>query len=373
MKFFPILLVLGGWALAAYAAPAPALKDAYQQDFYLGAALNQLQFTEADPSEAAIVRAQFNSISPENVLKWEKLHPQPEEYDFTEADHYVDFGQRNHMFIIGHTLVWHSQTPAWVFEDSQGVPCSRAVLLKRMHDHISKVMGRYRGKVRGWDVVNEALDGQGNLNTNSPWRRIIGSDFVVQAFRFAHQADPQAELYYNDYCLENEEKLEGAVRLVRQVQAAGIPVAAVGIQEHVNLEWPSTEQLDHAIRRLAASGVKVNITELDVDVLPSAFKDNSADVGRHQDGAKELNPYANELPASVQQRLTARYAELFRVYHQDARFIRRVTLWGVTDGDSWLNDWPVVGRTSYPLLFDRQGQPKPAFEAVIRVAKEGNH
>jgi endo-1,4-beta-xylanase len=179
----------------------------------VGAALNPTQFTEEDARGAALVMAQFDSITPENVLKWERVHPEPGSYSFELPDRYVSFGEKNHMFIVGHTLVWHNQVPAWVFQGENGNPVDRETLLKRMSDHIRTVVGRYKGRINGWDVVNEALDEDGTLRQTS-WLKIIGEDYIAKAFQFAHEADPQAELYYNDYNLENEAKLKGAVELL---------------------------------------------------------------------------------------------------------------------------------------------------------------
>jgi endo-1,4-beta-xylanase len=238
-----------------------------------------------------------------------------------------------------------------------------------MKDHIDTVVGRYKGKINSWDVVNEALNEDGTLR-QSLWYKIIGPDFIEKAFQFAHEADPRAQLFYNDYSLENEPKRSGAIALIRKLQADGIPIAGVGIQGHDNLNWPTAEQEDASISAFAALGIKVAISELDINLLPSAGHQPTADVTLKIEQNAALNPYANGLPDSVQQALATRYADLFRVFlkHRDA--VERVTFWGATDGDSWLNDWPVKGRTSYPLLFDRNGQPKPAYDAVLRVASE---
>ena len=315
------------------------------------------------------MKQQFNSITPENVLKWEAVHPRPGVYDFALPDRYVAFGERNGMFIVGHTLVWHNQTPAWVFQDSNGRAASRDTLLARMRDHILTVVGRYRGRIKGWDVVNEALNEDGSLR-QSPWMRIIGPDYIAKAFQYAHEADPEAELYYNDYSLENPAKRAGAIALIERLRAEGIAVKAVGLQGHQTLDWPTAAAEDSTIAAFARSGVRVNITELDVDVLPRTTSSQGAEVTMRVGGREAtLDPYAGGLPDSVQQALARRYAELFAVYlrHHDA--IDRITFWGVRDGDSWLNNWPVRGRTNYPLLFDRDGRPKPAFDAVVRVAR----
>lgn len=274
------------------------------------------------------------------------------------------------MFIVGHTLVWHNQVPPWVFEDASGNPVGRDTLIARMRDHILTVVGRYRGRIGGWDVVNEALNDDGSLR-RSPWLTIIGPEYLALAFRFAHEADPAAQLYYNDYSLENAPKRQGAVALIRRLEAAGVPVAGIGIQGHDGLDWPSVEQEDSTIATFAALGVKVMITELDVDVLPRAVRQTGADVSLSAAARPELNPYPDSLPDAVQQALARRYADLFGVFYRHRGEITRVTFWGVTDKDSWRNNWPVPGRTDYPLLFGRDGRPKPAFDAVLAVSRRG--
>ena len=350
-------------------SPSRSLKDAYAGSFMVGAALNQAQFNEQDQRGVSIVKSQFNTITPENILKWENVHPRLGEYAFAEPDRYVGFGERNGMFIVGHTLVWHSQTPRWVFFDANGNRVSRDTLLARLRDHIHTVVGRYKGRIKGWDVVNEAVDEDGSLR-KSLWHEIIGPDYIEKAFQWANEADPQAELYYNDYSVENAPKRNGIVNLVRNLQSKGIRVTAVGLQGHNRLEWPTLAQQDSTIAAFAALGVKVAITELDIDVLPRATRAQTADVSVSAAPSAGLNPYTAGLPDSVQQALAKRYADLFGVYMKHRGTVTRVTFWGVADGDSWLNGWPVRGRTSYPLLFDRAGQPKPAFHAVIRAAEK---
>jgi endo-1,4-beta-xylanase len=357
-----ILLVPG----AANHAQTPSLKDVFKGTFLTGAALNAAQFTEADARAAALIKAQFNTITPENVLKWESVHPQSGSYSFELPDRYVAFGEKNHMFIIGHNLVWHNQTPAWVFQDDQGNPVDRETLLKRLQDHIHAVVGRYKGRINGWEVVNEALAEDGTLR-QTPWLNIIGEDYLAKAFQFAHEADPQSELYYNDYNLENEAKLKGALELLRKLQAQGVPITGVGIQGHWHMDAPSNEQVDAAITAFKKLGLKVAITELDVDVLPLAFQYMGADITLSTELQPKLNPYPTSLPDAVQQALAQRYAGLFGVFLKHRGALARVTFWGVTDGDSWLNNWPVHGRTNYPLLFDRNGRPKPAFDAVTQA------
>jgi endo-1,4-beta-xylanase len=363
-----ILITLLMTTVLAAKADAPAtLKDAYKQAFFVGAAVNAAQFTEKDARGAALVETQFNSITPENALKWENIHPRLDTYAFDLPDKYVAFGEANHMFIVGHCLVWHNQIPDSVFRDAQGNLVTREVLLQRMRDHIHTVVGRYKGRIKSWDVVNEALNEDGTLR-QSLWLKIIGEDYIEKAFQFAHEADPQAQLTYNDYSLEIEPKRNGALSLIEKLKAKGVPITSVGLQGHDSLEWPSVEQQDATITAFGKLGVKVVISELDIDVLPRAANQDTADITTDIKADSRLNPYVNGLPDSVQQALAQRYAELFGVFLKHRGVISRVTFWGVSDGDSWRNNWPVKGRTSYPLLFDRSGQPKPAFAAVIRVS-----
>ena len=356
----------------AFALNLPAqktLKDAFKDYFLIGAALNRAQIYEEDERGANIVKTQFNTISPENILKWEAVHPQADKYNFEAADRYVAFGEKYGMFVIGHTLVWHNQTPDWVFKDAKGNFVSRDELLKRMREHIETVVGRYKGKIKGWDVVNEALNDDGTLR-QSLWLKIIGEDYIAKAFQFAHEADPNAELYYNDYSLENEPKLKGAVKLIRQLQAAKISIKAVGLQGHNNLTFPTLAQQENAINEFAKLGIKVNVTELDVSVLSDPEGFNGAEVTMDFAMQEKLNPYKKGLPDDVRQKLATRYADLFGVFIKHRKDISRITFWNVTDGDSWLNNFPVKGRTNYPLLFDREGKPKSAFDAVIQSIKK---
>lgn len=343
-----------------------SISEVYQDDFMIGAALNHSQIAEDDVNGVKLVKEQFNTITPENIMKWENIHPEPDTFDFEAADQFVQFGEQNDMFMVGHTLVWHSQTPEWVFLDEDGNRLEREALLERMQNHIQAVVGRYKGQIHGWDVVNEALEEDGSLR-NTPWLEIIGEDYIAKAFEYAHEADPEAELYYNDYSLENPQKRDGAVRLLESLLEEEVPVTGVGTQGHFSLEWPSADEAEATIMAFSELGLDVMVTELDVDVLPSAMDYQGADISVQADLEERLNPWPEELPDSMQQAQAQRYAELFNIYHKHRENITRITFWGVTDGDSWKNDWPVQGRTNYPLLFDRSWQPKPAFDSVVRI------
>jgi endo-1,4-beta-xylanase len=340
------------------AAQGIALKDLVPTGWLIGAAVNQNQSDERDTVAVDLVTRQFNTISPENLLKFQSLHPDPDRYTFEAADRYVAFGRARSMAVIGHNLVWHSQTPRWVWDAPDGTLADRATMLARLQTHIATVVGRYKGKIRGWDVVNEALNEDGTLR-DSPWRRGIGDDYIAQAFQFARQADPSAELYYNDYNLVTRpDKRAGAIRIIKDLQQRGLRIDAVGEQGHWRLNTPPVAELDQTITDLRATGVKVMITELDVNLLPAAGQP-----ARGQPPAPESNPYANGLPDDMQQALARYYGDAFRVLLKHRDDIRRVTFWGVSDGDSWLNR----GRVNHPLLWDRQRQPKPAFDEVAKV------
>ena len=342
----------------------PGLKDAFQSDFAIGVAVNQNQFSERDPRGNPIINAQFNSISPENILKWESIHPRADGYAFEGPDQYVKFGEDRQMLLVGHTLVWHSQTPRWVFQGANGRElqgtnaADRDLLLQRMRDHIQTVVGRYKGRIKIWDVVNEALNEDGTLR-QSPWMRIIGEDYIAKAFQYAHEADPDAVLRYNDYSLENEPKRNGAIALIKKLQAQGAPVTSIGLQGHCNLSFPTVAQEDATIAAFASLNLQLMITELDIDCSQGGQRTTSADVAAQaQRGA---NSAAGTLSDALQQQLAKRYSDLFGVFLKYKKNIKLVTFWGVTDADSWR-------RNGNPLLFDRTGRPKPAFDAVMKAA-----
>ena len=400
------LLSLGANAPAA--EPTPTLKDAYKDYFYVGVAINRTIATHTDvqadnvnrtlervEKDIALTKEQFNQISPENDLKWQLIQPRegPNGYDFGPADAYVNFGVANNMYIVGHTLVWHGQTPAWVFAgtnlppgvtnaappvaantDTNAAPrrrgggggrggfngprASREELLQRMHDHIATVVGRYKGKIKVWDVVNEAIDDGGtNILRNSQWLQIIGPDFIAKAFEYAHEADPDAILRYNDYSLENPAKRRKLITLIKSLQEQHVPVGAIGTQTHVSVSGPTFEQEDLALTEMEQLGLPIHVTEMDV---------NSAQGGQRNTGADVANNAATTqggLVDDANRKLADQYASLFRVFLKHRNSVKVVTLWGVNDGVSWR----AQGR---PLLFDANDQPKPAFYSVIEEAKK---
>jgi endo-1,4-beta-xylanase len=367
IKYFLIILFLT-CTLLSCKKNNPGLKDVFSDAFLIGTCMNTSQINGTDPKAKPFIAANFNSVTAENSMKWERIHPIPGKYDFAVSDSIVNYALTNKMFVVGHVLIWHSQTPDWVFQDSVGNSLTRDALISRMKEHIFTVMGHFKGRVKGWDVLNEAVNEDGSLR-KSKWLEIIGKDYIQLAFEFAHAADPGAELYYNDYNNELPDKREGIIPIIKDLKQKGVKVDGMGIQGHWHLDSPELNVIDESISKYASLGLKVMITEMEVNVLPTPPEVYGADVSQQARYLETLNPYPSGLPDSVSNHLAQRYADLFGVLmkHKDA--VTRVTFWGVNDGYSWKNDWPIKGRTNYPLLFDRNYKPKPAYFSVIKTAK----
>lgn len=339
----------------------PSLKEVFKDDFGIGTALNTPQIEQRDPRADALIRQQFNMATPENVMKAEILHPQWDVYDFDLADKLVAYGKKNNIKINAHTLIWHSQLPAFA-RRIQDIDSFKTFF----KSHITTVAGRYEGKVYSWDVVNEALNEDGTMR-KSVFLSKLGDNFVTEAFRLAQAAAPATELYYNDYNNEQPKKRAGCIALIKKIKDAGVRIDGVGIQGHWHIGRVPFKEIEESILQYAELGLKVMFTELDIEVLPRNF--SGADVNQRMKEDPSLNPYVNGLPDSVQQQLASDYEKLFRLFLKHKDKVTRVTFWGVDDGQSWLNGWPVRGRTNYPLLFDRNLQPKPAFFKVIGIKK----
>ncbi|MEP7145116.1 MAG: endo-1,4-beta-xylanase, partial [Ferruginibacter sp.] len=307
------------------------------------------------------IKQQFNMATPENVMKAEIIHPQWDTYNFDLADKMVAYCQKNNIKVNAHTLIWHSQLPAFA-RRIQSVDSFRTFF----SNHIKTVAGRYDGKVYSWDVVNEALNEDGTMR-KSVFLNKLGEDFVTEAFRTAQAAAPNTLLYYNDYNNEQSAKRAGCIALIKKIQSAGVRIDGVGIQGHWHLGKIPLKDIEESIIQYAALGIKVMFTELDIEVLQRNF--SGADVNQSMQNNPALNPYVKGLPDSVQQQLANDYEALFKLFLKHKDKISRVTFWGVNDGQSWLNGWPVRGRTNYPLLFDRNFQPKPAFYKVVQLKK----
>lgn len=371
-------IVLGSTTLAATAfgqdaKDVPPLKDVFRGKFLIGTTLSYETLRGQDEATAAIAERHFSAFTAGNSMKPDALQPRPGQFRWAEADRMVDMAEKCGATPIGHTLVWHEQTPKWFFQTPDGQPLSREAALKNLRDHITAVVSRYKGRVKQWDVVNEAIsDTPGEEFRNSAWYKATGEDFVAEAFRAAHAADPDAILIYNDYNIELAYKRPKALRFLKKLLDAGVPINAVGIQSHWRLDFPKVAEIEDSIQQFAALGLKVMITELDVGVLPTNYQ--GADISKTGTMTPEqqavLNPYTTGLPPEVAAREAERYRQLFEMFLRHRDVIGRVTLWGVHDGDSWLNNFPIRGRTEYPLLFDRDGRAKPAFFAIAQAAQK---
>lgn len=343
------------------------LKTAYQDSFLIGTAIGNNQLMHPNAVTTKLIQTQFNAATPENDMKWERIHPKPGVFDFVAADKFVEFAEANTLFTTGHTLLWHSQAPDWIFEDDQGNTLGREALLARLKNHIDTVVGRYKGRVKSWDVVNEALNEDGSMR-ESKWYKIIGPDMVEKAFEYAHAADPNAELYYNDYNLFNPQKRAGAMRIVKQLQAKNLRIDGVGMQGHYSLFHPDFNEVEDSIIAYASLGVKVMFTEVDVSVL--VFPEGAeagADINQNFALQEKLNPYSKGLSAETEAKLDKRYSDLFAIFLRHKDDIGRVTFWGTDDSMTWRNDWPMVGRSDYPLLFDRQSKAKSAYYKIMAL------
>lgn len=341
----------------------PSLKETFKNDFLIGAAINTQQILEKDPKAAELIPQQFSTITPENIMKAEIIHPQWDKYNFDLADKIVEYGKKNNIKVNGHTLIWHSQLPAFMrtMKDADSVKTY-------FINHITTIARHYDGKISSWDVVNEALNEDGTIR-KSIFSEKLGDDFVVEAFRLAQKAAPHTELYYNDYNIEQPKKRAGAIALIKKIQAAGVRIDGVGIQGHWRASNIPLKEIEESIKEFSALGIKVMFTELDLGVLPNPWDSDAADVNMKAEYNAKMNPYVNGLPDSMQAKLTTGYEDLFKLFLKYKNNVSRITFWGVNDGQSWLNGWPIPGRTNYPLLFDREFKPKRAFYAVIETKK----
>jgi len=340
------------------------MKDVFKNEFLIGAAVNDYLIFESDSIGSQLVKREYNTITPENSMKWEHMEPEQGVFEFKTSDSYVDFSKKNNIAFIGHNLVWHSQLSSWVEEIE-----SKEELNTSLKNHVQTIASRYVGKIHGWDVVNEALNEDGTLRT-SLFLEKLGPQYLVNSFKWAQESDPNAELYYNDYNMTNSEKRAGAKALVKKLQKEGARVDAIGMQGHWNLVDPTLEEIETSILEYYALGVQVMITELDITVLPNPWDLEGAEVSQNFDGSEYMNPYPKEMPDSVATQLANRYKDIFKLFKKHSDKISRVTFWGVNDNSSWLNNWPIGNRTNYPLLFDRNYQPKAAYYSVLEVAND---
>lgn len=326
------------------------LHEAFGQQFLIGAAVNPKTLV----TQRELLTHHFNSVTAENEMKFERLHPAEDRYTFEDADHLMAFAKSNGMAVRGHTLVWHNQTPDWVFEDRSGGAVDRETLLARMKSHIDTVVTRYKGNIYAWDVVNEAVsDSGGELLRASKWLDIAGEDFIAKAFEYAHAADPGALLFYNDYNESVPEKREKIYALVKSLKEKDVPIHGIGLQAHWNLEHPTLDDIRHAIERYASLGMKLHITELDVSVF------------QHDDRRTDLLTPTKEMLV----RQAERYKQFFQLFKEYSEWITSATFWGAADDYTWLDNFPVKGRKNWPFLFDRGHNPKPSYWDVLDIAR----
>lgn len=330
------------------------LKDYYSDFFTIGVAVSPWALKT---DEAQLIRQHFNSMTPENAMKMGPIHPKENEYYWAHSDSIVAFAERNRIKLRGHTLCWHNQTPDWIFKDETGNKVSKEVLLKRLKDHITTVVTRYKGKIYAWDVVNEAIsDKQEEYLRKSPWLEIIGEEFIAKAFEYAHEADPNALLFYNDYNEINPGKREKIIRLVTNLKAAGVPIHGIGLQGHWAVNEPSAEQLDATLTAFANTGLQMQITELDISVYPK----------EHEARDKKAEDYDTSFSNTKEQQQIDVYKTCFELFRKHKAAISSVTFWNISDRSSWLDNFPVRNRKDYPLLFDKDLKPKKAYYEVIK-------
>jgi len=340
------------------------LKEAYEPYFLIGTIMNRFHVEGTDKKGEAIIEREFNVITPENAMKMESIHPEENRYDFVLTDKLVDKANKSGLNIIGHTLIWHSQQSQWFKEITDA-----EVMEKAIKDHINTVVGRYKGKIDAWDVLNEAFNDDGSYR-ESNYYKVLGKDYIKNSFIYANKVDPNCKLYYNDYNMVKKGKREAVAKMVKEMQKEGIRIDGVGIQGHWNLSWPSLEDVEESIIEYSKLGIEVMITELDITVLPNPWDLQGADVNQNYEGSPFMNPYPDACPDSVEDALAKRYSDLFKIFIKHKDKISRVTIWGVDDGNTWLNGWPIKDRTNYPLLFDREYKPKKAYDELIKLAVE---
>lgn len=343
------------------------LADATKGKFLFSVAVSMQQVNGVNPSESELIAKEFSAIVPENCMKPQPTEPEENKFFWDDADKFVAFGEKNKQAVTGHCLIWHSQTGRWMFVDADGKDVSPEVLKERMRRHIFAIVGRYKGRIKGWDVVNEAFEDNGTYR-KSKFYQILGKDFIKYAFQFAHEADPNAELYYNDYNVENPAKCDGIVQLVKDLKTAGCRIDAVGSQSHMHMTTPTLEATETSFKKLKAAGVHILITEWDISILPSPY--HGANVSASFAYSKELDPYREGVPDSVQQKWNKRVLDMFGLFLKYDDVVDRVTVWGLNDAGTWLNGFPIRGRKDYPVLFDRKNQRKTVVNDMIIMANK---
>lgn len=328
------------------------LKDHYKAYFPIGVAVNTRTL---NGEESQLLLKEFNSITPENAMKMEVIHPREDFYFWRDADSMVNFAQNHQLKVRGHNLCWHEQVPNWMFKDNNGGPVTKEVLFKRLKDHITTVVKRYKGKIYAWDVVNEVIgDADDEFIRNSLWYQICGEEYIAKAFEYAHAADPEALLFYNDYNSERPVKRDKIYRLLKNLIDQKVPIHGIGLQAHWSVFEPAEKELREAIELYASLGLQIHFTELDMSVYP--WEKN-----KRQKRSGESDRLTPELEAKQ----IDQYAKVFKIFREYKKHITSVTFWNVSDRYSWLDYYPVPGRKNYPLLFDQNLQRKKAYQKVV--------
>jgi endo-1,4-beta-xylanase len=352
---------------AEKAAAATGLKEAYKDDFLIGAALSASIIKQQDPALVALITKEFNSITPENCQKWGEIRNEDGSWKWEDSDAIINFGSKHKMHMVGHTLGWHSQIPESVFKNKDGSYISKEALAKKQKEHITTLVDRYKGKIAAWDVVNEAM-GDDNKMRTSHWYNIMGDDFLVNAFNLAHETDPKAHLMYNHYNNEQEGKRNATIEMLKRLQKRKAPIHGLGMQAHVGIA-SDMKNFEDSIIAYSELGLRIHLTELDIDVLPSVWNLPVAEISTRFEYKPERDPYIKGLPKEIDEQLAKAYETLFKILIKHKDKVDRVTFWGVSDDASWLNGFPIPGRTNYPLLFDRNKQPKSAYFRLLDLKK----
>ncbi|MEM5330898.1 endo-1,4-beta-xylanase [Paraburkholderia sp. JHI2823] len=347
---------------AALAQPLPPLKNVMAAHFKIGAAIETDSIDS--PADAALLAAQFSSLTAENKMKPGTIGVAEGKYNFEPADRIVAFAQAHGIAVRGHTLVWHFQNanwkeaPDWFFAGNANDPHYRDIVAARLERYVTDVVAHFRGKVYAWDVVNEVIsdDPQHVYREDSPWYRALGKDYIAIAFRAARAADPNVKLYINEYGTDDPGKRAKLLAVIRDLRAQGVPIDGVGHQMHISVGWPPLPNIKQAFDEVAALGLENQVTELDVSLY--------SDPGECWHDPKACLPdLGNPVPSDILRAQAQRYRALFDLFEQEPS-IKAVTLWGYSDKHTWLTSTPVP-RTNLPLLFDADLQPKPALRAIV--------
>ena len=359
-------------ALCAVALPlhAQSLAEAYRDYWYTGVSVNQWEVEGDQESHWDVITKNFNWVVAENCMKCEVIHPQEGVYDFTLADKFVDKAKAAGLKVQGHCLIWHSQCAPWFHFDKDGKLVSREELKKRMREHIYTIVSHFKGRIDAWDVCNECFEDDGSPRKSLFWQ-ILGTDYIPLAFQYAHEADPNVQLFYNDYSMNKPAKVEGVANFFRPLIEQGLPVTAIGMQGHMILEDAKEllPQYDHSIKTIAALGVPTFFSELDLSVLPNPYGFSGANVSDRFTYTPEKDPFKEGLTKEKEAEINQYWVDFYKMLIPHKDNILRVNFWCLNDANSWRNDFPIQGRSDYATLYDRQNQPKGMIQEIINLVK----